>query len=33
LGLTCEGLMKAWGPDGADHYLYARINKEVACQQ
>lgn len=29
LGLTCEGLMRKWGPDGADHYLYARINK---CQ-
>lgn len=30
LGLKREGLMKAWGPDGADHYLYARVNP---CQQ
>lgn len=27
LGLKREGVMKAWGPDGADHYLYARVNK------
>lgn len=29
LGLKREGLMAKWGPDGADHYLYARVNK---CQ-
>lgn len=26
LGFEREGLMRAWGPDGCDHYLYARIN-------
>lgn len=26
LGMKREGLMKAWGPDGSDHYLYARVN-------
>lgn len=29
LGMQREGLMRKWGPDGADHYLYARVN---ACQ-
>ena len=29
LGLKGEGLMEKWGPDGADHYLYARVNR---CQ-
>lgn len=37
LGLTEEGLMKKWGPDGADHYLFARLNKylypEVECHK
>ena len=32
LGLHREGLMKAWGPDGSDHYLYARVNKGAPCQ-
>lgn len=26
LGMQREGLMRKWGPDGSDHYLYARIN-------
>ena len=26
LGFQPEGLMKAYGPDGANHYLYARVN-------
>lgn len=30
LGLKREGLMRAWGPNGEDHYLYARLN---TCQQ
>lgn len=30
LGLVKEGLMQAWGSDGSDHYLYARINKGVS---
>lgn len=29
LGLTREGIMRGWGVDGADHYLYSRVSK---CQ-
>jgi RimJ/RimL family protein N-acetyltransferase len=25
LGFEAEGLMKQYGPDGASHYIYARI--------
>lgn len=25
LGFTPEGLMRAWSPDGRDHWLYARV--------
>jgi len=28
LGFACEGLMRAYTPDGRDCYLYARINEE-----
>lgn len=26
LGMEREGLMRKWGPDGSDYYLYARVN-------
>ena len=26
LGFEREGLLRKYGPDGADHYLYARVN-------
>jgi len=29
LGLQREGIMRKWGQDGTDHYLYARVNE---CQ-
>jgi len=25
LGFTSEGIMRGYGPDGADHFLYARV--------
>ena len=30
LGMRQEGLAKAWGPDGADHMLFARVADAVA---
>lgn len=26
LGMQCEGKMRAFGPDGEDHWLYARVD-------
>ncbi len=31
LGMTQEGHARAWGPDGADHVLYARIADREAA--